>query len=111
LFIGDYDVFFNITGGLTVSEPSIDLSIAASIISSFVNKPLRLDCAFIGEIGLGGEVRVVSMIPNRLKELAQMGFKECIVPYGIKNLDQFKKEFAISLVPCRSVAHLQNLLF
>jgi DNA repair protein RadA/Sms len=76
-----------------------------------VNKPLRTDCAFIGEIGLGGEVRTVSMIPNRLKELAQMGFKECIIPVGVKNLEQFKKDSAISLVPCRSVAHLQNLLF
>jgi DNA repair protein RadA/Sms len=111
LFIGDHDIFFNIAGGLSVSEPSIDLSVAASVISSFVNKPLRADCAFIGEIGLGGEVRTVSMIPNRLKELAQMGFRECIIPYGVKNLDQFKKESAISLIPCRSVAHLQNLLF
>jgi DNA repair protein RadA/Sms len=110
-FIGDYDVFFNIAGGLTVSEPSIDLSIAASIISSFVSKPLRQDCACIGEIGLGGEVRAVSMIPNRIKELAQMGFKECIVPYGMKNIDQFKKEFSVTLVQCRSVAHLQNLIF
>lgn len=110
-FIGDYDVFFNIAGGLTVAEPSIDLSIAASIISSFVNKPLRQDCACIGEIGLGGEVRAVSMIPNRIKELAQMGFRECIVPHGIKNIDQFKKDYSVSLVQCRSVAHLQNLIF
>lgn len=110
-FIGDYDVFFNIAGGLTVAEPSIDLSIAASIISSFVNKPLRQDCACIGEIGLGGEVRAVSMIPNRIKELAQMGFRECIVPYGLKNIDQFKKDYSVSLVQCRSVAHLQNLIF
>jgi DNA repair protein RadA/Sms len=111
LLIGDYDIFFNIAGGLTVAEPSIDLSIVASIISSFVNKPLRQDSAFIGEIGLGGEVRAVSMIANRLKELDQMGFRECIIPYGMKNFDQFKKDSSIALVQCRSVAHLQNLLF
>ena len=80
LALGDHDIFFNIAGGLTVAEPAIDLGIAASIISSFRNRPLRKELAFIGELGLGGEIRPVNNMPLRLKELSRMGFSECLVP-------------------------------
>jgi DNA repair protein RadA/Sms len=111
IILGDHDIFFNIAGGLTVGEPSIDLGIIGAIVSSFVNKPIKADCALIGEIGLGGEVRPVSMIANRLKELAQTGFRECIIPGGMKNLEVLRRESPIILTPCTSVAQLQDLLF
>ena len=109
--MGDHDVFFNIAGGLTVAEPSIDLGIAAAILSSFRNKPLKRDLACIGEIGLGGEIRPVNNMSGRLKELARMGFKECVVTGAVKNADWNKPNIGITLLPCRKIGELQEAIF
>ena len=53
--LGDHDVFFNIAGGLTVAEPAVDLAVAAAVLSSLRNRPLRRDLACLGEVGLGGK--------------------------------------------------------
>jgi DNA repair protein RadA/Sms len=109
--IGDHDVFFNIAGGLTVAEPSIDLGIAAAILSSFRGKPLKRDLACIGEVGLGGEVRPVNNMGGRLKELARMGFTECVVTGSADNADWNKGNNGLTLVPCRRIAELQEKIF
>ncbi|HEX2955285.1 MAG TPA: DNA repair protein RadA, partial [Chitinispirillaceae bacterium] len=110
IVLGDHDVFFNVAGGLTIAEPSIDLGIAASILSSFRNRPLKKDTAYIGELGLGGEIRPVSNMIGRLKELSRLGFKECIVPKPNKNADWFS-DYGIRLVICQKIAEMQNLLW
>ncbi|HEX2957541.1 MAG TPA: DNA repair protein RadA, partial [Chitinispirillaceae bacterium] len=110
ILLGDHDVFFNVAGGLTVAEPSIDLGIAAAIMSSFRNKPLKKDTAFIGELGLGGEIRPVSNMTGRLKELSRLGFKECILPKPNKNADWFT-DYGVKLIPCQKLADMQGLLF
>jgi DNA repair protein RadA/Sms len=104
-------VFFNIAGGLTVAEPSIDLGIAAAILSSFRGKPLKRDFACIGEVGLGGEIRPVNNMSGRLKELARMGFKECVVTGSMKNDDWSRNTDGLTLVPCRRIGELQEKLF
>jgi DNA repair protein RadA/Sms len=109
--LGDHDVFFNIAGGLTVAEPSIDLGIAAAILSSFRNRPLKRDLACIGELGLGGEIRPVNNMAGRLKELARMGFKECAVTGSAKNADWVKTENGLRLLPCRKIGELQEAIF
>jgi DNA repair protein RadA/Sms len=109
--LGDHDVFFNIAGGLTVAEPSIDCGIAAAILSSFMNRPLKHDIAFIGEIGLGGEVRPVNNMGGRLRELARMGFGECVVCGGGKDAEWSKVEYGIKLVPCKKISELKELIF
>ena len=111
IILGDYDVFFNIAGGLTVAEPAIDLGIAAALLSSFRNKPVRSEVAFIGELGLGGEIRPVSAMPARLKELARMGFAECIVPKPARKTDWLNDAYGITLTTCARVGGLQDLLF
>ncbi len=111
IILGDFDVFFNIAGGLTVAEPAIDLGTAAAILSSFRNRPLRGELAHIGELGLGGEIRPVSAMSARLKELARMGFKECIVPAPAKKVDWFTDAYGIQLLPCAKVGKLQEILF
>jgi DNA repair protein RadA/Sms len=111
IVLGDHDVFFNIAGGLTVAEPSVDLGIAAAIVSSFRNKPLRNDIACVGEIGLGGEIRPVANMVGRLKELAHLGFKECIVPRPPKPADWFTAEYGIQLIPCSKVGAIQDVVF
>lgn len=111
LAFGDFDVFFSIAGGLTVAEPAIDLGIAASLVSTFRNKPIRPNIAFIGEVGLGGEVRPVSAMSARLRELTRMGFTECIVPRPSQKAEWFSDSYGIRLTPCIRAGSLQELLF
>ena len=73
------DVFLNITGGVKVVEPSLDLAIIASIISSFRNITLLPNSVFIGEVGLSGEVRPVSQTEKRVKEAAKLGYRNIFI--------------------------------
>jgi DNA repair protein RadA/Sms len=111
IVLGDHDVFFNVAGGLTISEPSVDLGIVASILSSFRNRPLRKNTAFTGELGLGGEIRPVGNMAARLKELSRLGFKECAVPKPFKDADWFTDDYGMKLVVCEKIADVQNLFF
>lgn len=80
LRLADQDVFVNIVGGLRVSEPAADLAAAVAIASSLKNQPLPTDMAFIGEVGLSGELRAVSRLSTRLREAVKLGFSRVIVP-------------------------------
>lgn len=82
------DVFVSLAGGLKIVEPSIDLGVLLSIASSWKNRPLDPECVFVGEVGLGGEVRSAPRLASRLKEASLLGFKRAIVPKkGIKGLE------------------------
>jgi len=74
------DVFVNIVGGLKINEPSADLGVAISIISSVRDIIIPQDTVAIGELGLGGELRSVSNIEQRLKEVNKLGFKKALIP-------------------------------
>jgi len=74
----------NVTGGIKVSEPGIDLSVVAAMLSSFRNIAWK-DSAFFGEVGLTGEVRRVVNMEGRLKECARLGIKRVFVPRGIED--------------------------
>lgn len=80
LRLAEQDVFVNVVGGLRVSEPAADLAIAAAIASSTRDIPVRAEMVLIGEIGLSGELRSVGHMPARLKEAANIGFKQAVVP-------------------------------
>lgn len=67
------DVFCNIVGGMRVQEPAVDLAIVAALASSVVDRPLPARAVFLGELGLGGEVRPVSQAERRLAEAAKLG--------------------------------------
>ena len=108
---GFSDIFFNITGGLTVSEPAADLGIAAALLSSFRNVPIRNGHAFLGELGLGGEIRPVNNMAARLKELASMGFTHCIVPEPKKGSEWAKKDLGIKLVRCDGISRVEEFVF
>jgi DNA repair protein RadA/Sms len=74
------DVIVNVTGGLRISEPAVDLGIALAIASSFRDvKPISSLVA-LGEVGLNGELRGVSQIERRVAEAVRLGFKSCLVP-------------------------------
>ena len=80
LQLGGQDVFVNAAGGVQVAEPAADLAIALAIASSFTDKPLAPKSVFVGEIGLGGEIRAVSQIEARIAEAGRIGFKRAFVP-------------------------------
>ena len=87
------DIYVNIGGGMRIWDSALDLAIAASIVSSFRNKPLRQGIVLAGEIGLTGEVRHVSQIEKRIAEAARMGMEAIILPKsnysaGIKDIEQ-----------------------
>lgn len=67
------DVFLNITGGLKIQDPAIDLSMVCAILSSFFDFYIDHKICFIGEVGLSGEIRPVSRIEQRIKEVTKMG--------------------------------------
>ena len=78
--VHDKDVFVNVVGGLQIDEPAVDLAVAVAIASGVRDRPVHADMAFIGEIGLSGELRAVSQIDVRLKEAVKLGFRRCVVP-------------------------------
>jgi len=78
--LGTYDVFVNISGGIKVNEPSADLAIIAAILSSYRNRELSSETLFLGEVSLTGEIREISALAQRLKEIDTQGFKKAIIP-------------------------------
>ncbi len=80
LSMENQDVFMNVAGGIKVFETAADLGIAAAVYSSFRSVPLPTKWAFIGELGLDGEVRPVHMMEERVAEATRMGFAKCIIP-------------------------------
>ncbi|MDB5329605.1 MAG: radA [Phycisphaerales bacterium] len=75
------DVFVNIAGGVKVAEPAIDLAIAMAIASAHMNRPLSPGTLAIGELGLGGEVRSVPQLEQRLREASRLGLGHAIIPH------------------------------
>ena len=95
------DAYINVIGGLTLDEPAADLATALAIASSYIDRALGTDLAAIGEIGLSGEIRSVSMINQRLSEIARLGFRRCVVPYHVR--DEIKKPDGLELIPVKTI--------
>jgi len=77
--LAELDVFVNVVGGVKLTEPSSDLAVAAALISSVRDRALPPEAIFLGEVGLGGEVRAVSAADRRLAEAARLGFRRAFV--------------------------------
>ena len=89
LRLSEQDIFVNVVGGLRIDEPAADLAVAAAITSSLRDQPVRADLVLIGELGLSGELRMVSQLNARLHEAANLGFKQAIVPRRIQRKEKF----------------------
>ena len=83
LAISRHDCYLAVAGGLEVDEPAADLGIATAIVSSYKNLTLPKGTVLIGEIGLGGQLRQVSQMNQRLQEAMRLGFKRALVPSGL----------------------------
>lgn len=104
------DVYLNIAGGIKVSDPAIDLSVIAAVLSSNVDTPISRDICFAGEVGLSGEVRPVSRILQRIAEADKLGFSKIVVPkVNMNGLNTSK--FSIQIVAVRKVDEALRELF
>ncbi len=89
--MGTQDVFVNMAGGIYVEDPAIDLALCVSIISSMEEIPVSDKICFAAEIGLGGELRAVNRIDQRISEAEKLGFKEIYISkFSQKSVDQKK---------------------
>lgn len=75
----DLDVFVNVTGGMRLTEPASDLAVVAALCSALHDRPVPADALFLGEVGLGGEVRPTAALERRLAEAERLGFRRAFV--------------------------------
>ncbi|KAJ3683644.1 hypothetical protein LUZ60_013871 [Juncus effusus] len=110
LKLHDNAIFLNVVSGIKLSETAGDLAIAAAICSSFLESPIPNDVAFIGEIGLGGELRTVPRMDKRIIAVAKLGYKRCVVPkmsekmIGGLDLD-------IEILVCKNLKEMIGIIF
>ncbi len=100
LRVHDQDVFLNVTGGVRLGERAADLAVVAALWSSVRDRPLPTGSVFLGEVGLGGEVRPIHGAERRLAEAERLGFRRAYVSA------RGKTESPLSLVPLEHVADL-----
>ena len=108
--LSSQDVFLNIAGGLKVQDTALDLAICAAIFSSFEDVPIPEDICFSGEVGLGGEIRPINRIENRINEAEKLGFKEIYISkHNLKAPDS--KKFKIVVKSFSKLSDVFNHLF
>lgn len=108
--ISQKDVYLNIAGGIRVTDPAIDLSVIAAVLSSNVDTAIERDVCMTGEVGLSGEIRPVSRILQRVAEAEKLGFRQIIIPQtNLNGLDT--KKFKIEIRGVRRVEEALRELF
>jgi DNA repair protein RadA/Sms len=109
LALSGEDVYVNVAGGLTVSEPVADLGVVAAVASSFRGRAVDPKTVFLGEVGLAGEVRPAGQLPLRIKEISRLGFRRVLVPAGSCPVPDGPP--GLEVVGVESVARLLDVLF
>lgn len=93
------DAYLNIIGGLWLDEPAADLAAVVALASSYLDRSVPNDLVAIGEVGLTGELRMVSQLEQRISEVRRLGFKRCLVPVH-RTLPEFP---GLQLIPVRNI--------
>jgi DNA repair protein RadA/Sms len=101
---GFYDVFLKVAGGLRMDEPAADLGICMALLSSFDDRILPAGTVYIGEVGLGGEIRNVRRLADRIMEAQKLGFQTIVVPRVSKLTGKLEK------AKITQVEHLSELI-
>lgn len=107
--LGQKDVFLNMAGGLKVVDPAIDLAVVASVMSSNFDVTIPRRTAFVGEVGLSGEIRTVTRIEQRVAEAEKLGFDTIYIPCN--NLKGVKDKFSIKIQEVATVPDMFRSLF
>ncbi len=108
LRLGECDAYVNITGGMKVNEPALDLGLVMAVASSYTDAAVDNNTVIFGEVGLSGEVRGVSMTQQRVAEAERLGFTECILPRV--SLQSLKHSGSMKLIGVSSVADAIRLI-
>jgi DNA repair protein RadA/Sms len=108
LSVATDDVFVNVAGGMSLTEPAADLAVLAAVASSLRNRALAADAVVFGEVGLAGEVRAATQAALRMREAGQLGFTRAIVPDGNRIADA---PGGLAIVGVRSVGEALDALF
>jgi len=103
------DIYVNVVGGIKLQGRETDLSIVASLLSSFYGKVVPQDTLFLGEVGLTGEVRSVPLMEARLREASQLNYKKVVT--SSRAAQEFAGKFKIDIVGLRRASDLKGLLF
>lgn len=106
--LGAKDVFLNITGGITVDDPAIDLAVIAAILSSNEDISIARDICFAAEVGLAGEIRPVTRADQRIMEAEKLGFATIMVSKQVKLP---KKDFSIHIQKVSRIEEVVEYLF
>lgn len=106
--LGAKDVFLNLTGGIRIEDPALDLAVVAAILSSNVDTPLAKNQCFAAEIGLAGEVRPVQRLDQRISEAAKLGFERIFVARSPRS--EIKSE-AIEVIQITKLEEVLPFLF
>lgn len=102
------DVYINVAGGLSLSEPAIDLPVCIAVASSLSDVPLSGEMAVMGEVGLTGEIRAVPQMERRVSECVRLGFKQILCPYETGSSIRLIKN--AELLPVKTLAQALALL-
>lgn len=102
IFMGALDVYLNIVGGFRLDEPAGDLPVAMALYSGIMDRQIDEELIAFGEIGLGGEIRSVSHISERIREAERMGFRACIVPKQSMNSIS-SNDYKIEIIPAATL--------
>ncbi len=103
------DIYVNVVGGMKLTTRENDLSVIASLLSSYFATPVPSDTILLGEVGLTGEVRSVPMMEMRLKEIAQMNYKRVIT--SKRAAEDFKQKYKLEIIGISRATELKDLLF
>jgi DNA repair protein RadA/Sms len=107
---GTRDVFINITGGLKIEDPAIDLAMVCALLSSFEDIPIAQNIVFSGEVGLSGEIRAVNRIEQRIAEAEKLGFEKIVISkYNKRSMGNQK--FNIEILTAGRVDEVYKILF
>ncbi|KAK1311827.1 hypothetical protein QJS10_CPA07g00887 [Acorus calamus] len=107
----DNSVFLNVVSGFQLTETAGDLAVAAAICSSFLEVPIPKGIAFIGEIGLGGELRMVPQMDKRVNAVAKLGYNKCIIPkVAEKSLGALHFD-GMTVLGCRNLKEMIRSVF
>lgn len=110
LMLANQDAYVNAVGGIKITEPAADLAVILAVASSFRNVSLDAQTVVMGEVGLTGEVRMVSRVDIRISEAATMGFKRFVIPAG--NLTGLKiKQQGLKIVGVSNVLEAMEAVF
>lgn len=110
-FFANTDAYVNVVGGLRLTEPAADLSVAIALVSSLKDICVGEDVMAFGEIGLAGELRAVNHAETRIREAARLGFGKCLLPYhNLASLQQPPNAYGIRLYGVRTVRDAMKVL-